>query len=236
MVINRALTLKQYVLDSVAAGSAATLFANPAILTAFYTTMTSAATAIQTAINVWTLAPTKGNKKAIKDAMDAAKVIMKSYALQVQVIANLPINAATREQAATNIEQSHLTPQKLGTTKKGKPVQPVITAKNIGTGTVEAKIINPNPFESPKITFFVAISKAPITLPVTPEAVVTVVDGQLKIIAAYAYQFFLLSIDAKGRVVTFKTLTPAMDYTIYSYSKNGDTYISALSVPFDVKG
>jgi hypothetical protein len=236
MLIKRASVLKQYIVDCVSAGTGTTLYANPAILTAFYTTMTNAATAIQEAIDVWTASPTKGNKSAIKDAMDAGKVILKSYASQVQVIANLPINAVTRDQAYTNILQSHLTPQKVGITKKIKPVTPQISAKNTGTGTVDAKIINTHPYATPNITFFFAISKAPVTSPVTPEAVVSITEGQLKITAAYAYQFLMLTIDNKGKVVTFKTLTPAQDYSIYSISKNGDKFISDLSDPYDVKG
>ena len=236
MVIKKALDLKQYLNDCVAAGSVATLYVNPNITTLFYTSLTNAATAIQTAINVWTLAPTKANRTAIKDAMDAGKVLLKSYASQVQVIANLPINATTREQVVTNIGQSHLSAQKIGKTAKIKPLQPIISAKNIGTGTVEARIVNPNPYPAPSITFFFAISRPPVTTPPTPAAVVTVVEGQLKIVAGYNYEFMMLSIDSKGRIVTFKNLTPAGDYDIYCFSKNGDKFISDLSVSFDVKG
>ncbi|MEI6816459.1 MAG: hypothetical protein WCL14_07590 [Bacteroidota bacterium] len=228
IIMRRASVLKQYVEDCVSTGSAATLFKDPHITTVFYTSLTNAAIAIQTAIDICTLAPTKGNKKAIKDAMAAAKLLLVSYANQVVVIANLPINAPTREVAATNIAQSHLTPQKLSSSKKGNPAKPKFTAKNIGTGTVEVEITNGSDYQPTSITI-VAVEQAKVAEPIVQDPIVSLIRGQLVVQSAVAAQVVTLSFDGKGRFGNFDCLKSGVTYKIYAYAKNGKKQISLLS-------
>ena len=81
--IEAAKDMRQYVIDCVATGSVATLYANPNILTAFYDEGTQKAVDIQTAIDTHALIPTKSNEKAIKDKMALAVLWLKKYAGKV---------------------------------------------------------------------------------------------------------------------------------------------------------
>ncbi len=228
MLMRRATVLKQYVEDCVSTGSAATLFKDPHITTVFYASLTNAAIAIQSAIDICTLAPTKGNKKAIKDAMAAAKLLLVSYANQVVVIANLPINAPTREVAATNIAQSHLTSQKLASSKKGNPAKPKFTAINEGTGTVEVEITNGSDYQPSSITI-VAVEQASLVAPIVPDPIVSLVGGELVVQSFMAAHVVTLSFDGKGSFGTFNSLKSGVRYKIYAYAKNGKKQISPLS-------
>ena len=116
--------VKQYIIDCVGMGSVADLYSNPDIPTAYYNLGTGAATAIQTAINDWKQAPTKGNLDIIDDKVVLGKAWLDGYADRVEPIANLDANRTTRQEAATNIALSFLTPQKLVSTAKGVPETP----------------------------------------------------------------------------------------------------------------
>ncbi len=234
MIITKASIMRQYLLDCVSAGSASTLYANPAITTAFYTSMTNAAAAIQTAVTVCAANNTKANRDAIKDAIAAGKVVAASYASQVQVIANLPINAATREAAKTNIEQSHLTAQKLNQTTIGIPETPVLTGENNGIGKIKVKVTNPGVSYDPKTIIFVAVSLpiVPVTVPPTPppaDPVVTLIAGQVMVKTSVACEVITITQDGKGREVDLVGLTAGTRFSISAYTKNGNKLVSVLS-------
>ena len=228
--------LADYLWGCLTDGMAAVLYENPHILTAFYTEGNDAWDALDLAIRNWQAAPTENNLNIVKDKMALAVLWLRSYAAQVQVIANLPANCTTREEARTNIGLSFLTAQKLSNTSKGDPVTPEVTGKNLSTGKAQIKIINTIDFD-PRCSIFILVSKAPLTEPHTDDAIVELDEkGQIKISAAYDVEVFMIHLDGKGRTANFQGLTPAWGYDGYCFSKNGNKNISELSEPVVVYG
>jgi hypothetical protein len=226
-LITNSKDLLEYANNAWDEGSESTMFGDPKITTAFYASGTAAIGALELAQTNHKDAPTVTNQNIVDDKMALLVIWLTSYSNQVVVIANAPTNCTTREEAATNIGIAGLTAEKLTKTAKEAPIKNVLTGGNTGTGTATVEIV-PNPLFGPKSTTFFAVSKAPVTTPVTPDAVVTLANGQISIVASYVYHFVFLSIDGKGRSATFKTLIPAQGYNAYSFSKNGNKLIGAL--------
>ncbi len=233
-VIEKPLTVKQYITDSVATGSAAVLFKNPFIATAFYTLGTAAAADIQTAVDDYTLAPTTGNEGTILDAIVAGKSWLKLYAGKVETISNTDANRSTREEAATNITNSFLTPQKLANASKGTPETPVLTGSNVGAGKMKVKIINGETF-LPNRTNFLAVQLPESTTRDTPDPVVTLVNGQLKVVSVGACECITLCASGKGRVATLTASNTGSRYAVYAYAQNSKKFLSDLSEVIIVK-
>jgi len=233
--INNHHELSRYIGKCIEKGSVADIFKNPHILTAFYDEGTIAKEALDAAITIYEDAPINSNLLIIEDKMALVVLWLMSYAAKVTVISNLDINRTTRDEAATNVTLSWLTPHKIGRTAKLKPDTPVLVSENVGTGKAMVKIINSNPF-NPKSSFFIAVSKPQVTVPPTPDAEVSIVEGQFLIHANYPCQVFMITVDGKGRVANFKNLTPAGSYNGYCFSKNGNKLISYLSEPVLIKG
>ena len=216
-------------------GMAAPMYENPHILTAFYTAGNFAYDALALAISNHEEVPTDDNELIVKAKMALAVIWLRSYANQVFLIANDSTNCTTRDEAVININASGLTAQKLTQTKKVKPEKLVLLGKNLGTGIGQIKIVNDNPFVV-RSSVFILVSKPPVTSPPTPDAVVSIVNGQFNVAATYAYQLSLLVLDGKGRIATFNNLIPAQGYNGYGFSKNGNKLIGDLSDPVLVKG
>jgi hypothetical protein len=219
--------LRQYGLDCVTTGSTYILFKDPAITTAFYASITLACGAIQTAINTHTTSPTEGNKAAIGVAMDALILILDSYALQVETISNLAVNAATREAAYANILLSFLTPQKLNANSKGDPQILELRVTDLGGGKAEVEIMNGADFDPSSIVVF-AVSQPATTLPPTAAPIVTLSSGQITMLSAIAVQMISMSVQGKGRKMIFTGFTKGVNYMFYGYSQNGKKQISLL--------
>jgi hypothetical protein len=227
--------LADYLWGCLTDGMASVLYENPHILTAFYTAGNSAYDALALAITNHQEVPTEDNELIVKAKMALAIIWLRSYANQVYLIANDSTNCTTREEAVININASGLVAQKLTQTKKVKPAKLILLGKNLGTGIGELKIANDNPFVV-RSSVFILVSKPPVTSPPTPDAVVSIVDGQFSVAATYAYQLSLLVLDGKGRVAVFNNLIPAQGYSGYGFSKNGNKLIGDLSDPVLVKG
>ena len=224
-----------YLGNCIAAGSVAPLFLDPHILAAFYASGTTAKTAISTAITNHEAAPTVANANIVKDKVALAKIWLDSYADQVEVIANLPINCTTRAEAATNISISFLTPQKIVFSAKGAPDKPELVAKNIGTSTVEVEVTNGIEFV-PTSMVFIAVEQPPTVVPAIAEPLVSLTRGQLVATCDVAIHTVMISVEGKGRIVTFDVLKPGSKYKIYAYAMNGKKQISLLSVGVLVQG
>jgi len=232
-LIKDALELIQYTIDCVNTGSAATLYKDPNITTAFYTSLTEAADGIQIALKMYTRFPTKGNKKAIGVAMDAAVEVLNSYSAKVVPIANLPANAATLEAAYANILLSHLTPQKLGRNKKGDPQIPELKITDLGGGKARVEIINGGDFH-PSSLIIMAVSLPGITVPPAnpPLAppIVILNKGIVSIFAVGAFQMLSTTIEGKGRDIIFPGFIKGVIYVFYAYAQNGKKQISQMCV------
>ena len=227
--------LQNYLDNCITKGSAEPMFEDPHISNTFYGEGTDISDALKLARKNYKDAPIESNLLIKDDKMSLAKLWLKDYASKVMPIANDPMNCTTREEAATNITLSGLMAQKLGRSAASPPETPVLIGLNIGVGMAKIDIVNGSTFH-PKETIFVAVSKAPITIPPTPDAVVTLVEGQLKMSADYKLEFFLLTIDGKGKTVIFKELAPNLFYEFYAFSKDGKKLVSALSAGIPVKG
>ena len=162
--IVKASKLRQYIIDCVATGEASVLYVVPNITAIFYLAGTNAAAAIQTSITNYNAAPTKANRNIMKDKMALGVIWLDSYAAYVAGIANLPANCTTREEAATNISTSFLTPQKITASTAGAPEIPAFTAVNIGTEKVEIEVSN-GKTNKPKVTVFVFVPLPPVADP-----------------------------------------------------------------------
>src|ERR1035441_3366968 len=228
--------MRDLINETIRIASIAPLYIDPNITTVFYDEGTADAGAINTAILVWQGNRTTANNNVIKDKVALGVIWMDSFADKVEVIANADVNRTTEEEASTNIQLANLTPEKLTQTKKDTPVTPVISAKNVGTGQVEAKNITPHGEEVPDETFFVAIEMPAVTVPVTPDPVPSITLNQFKVALAAAAEINTINGTGKGGIVTFKNLKPGIGYMIVAYTKNGNKFISELSNLVFVKG
>src|ERR1700722_15891194 len=173
--------LKEYIYSCKGMGSVAALYKNTAIPTLFYTSMQEAGDAIGAAVSVWELAPTKGNLGLVHLSMEDGVVVMDSYADQVEVIANNPSNRSSREGASVNIDLSFLTPYKLDASPKGKPDQPVLVGTHFTLGEVAFEVTNHGD-TVPTQTTVILVQLAPVTDPITPDPVVSIVNGMPKVV------------------------------------------------------
>ncbi len=225
--INAAL-VKEYIDNCVHTGSAATLFKDPHITNAFYSEGIDASNGIENAIKVCALAPTTGNKNTIIVKMEIGKLWLNNYSDRVEVISNDDANRTTREEAATNIMQSYLTPQKLRRAKKGKPEAPIIAVENVGTGKVDARILNGVDYK-PTQTTYIAVEAA-------AGASVSLSGNQLNVEMTSAGHVVVKSAAQKGKLIHFTGLKPGIEYLIYAYAQNGKNQVSPLSRVMKVRG
>jgi len=218
--------IKQYIDNCVNAGSRSDLFKNPNIAAGFYDEGNAASGAIRDAINKHALFPTKANYDLIFVKADFGRMWLNRYAGKVEVIANDNANRTTREEAATNILLSYLTPQKLKNAKKGKPEAPEIVAVNITTGEIDARIVNGADYQPSQTTF--------ILIEVAAEATLRFVKDQLMIEATNKGQVVVKTAAKKGKYTHFVGLNSAL-YAIYAYAQNGRNQVSELSKPVFVR-
>jgi hypothetical protein len=225
--------IRAYIEDCVAAGSGAPLYANPAITTAFYTAGTTAAGNITAAIKTYTSAPTDANLGIIATRRTEGIEWLEQYATDVETIANLDVNRATREAAYINILQSYLTPQKLSSSSKGIPETPVITGTISGANVMSLVVTNGATY-IPSQTNFVVVQLPEFTTEETPDPVVTLVDGQITITGAVGATIFK-SVSGKGKSTTTKFPLTGVRYAVYAYAQNGKKLVSGLSVKIIVE-
>ena len=210
-------------------GSDSVLFGVPNISLIDYAEGTFAIEALDESINIHDDAPTSINLGIVKNKMALLVLWLIDFAGQVVVIANNPLNCTTLQEAGTNIGIAGLSYRKIGKSSTGKPIQIALTGGNIGTGVAQVEVV-PDVDFGPKSTTFIAVSKAPITNPPTPDALVTLdEDGQLSVLAYYVFQIFIVTVEGKGRFAKFKKLTPALGYNSYAFSKNGNKLFGKLS-------
>lgn len=197
---------KDYMNDSIRTGKASDFYKDPNITTVYYNAGKVLADAIKTAVDKYTDAPIDANKERIEVAMASGLVWMNGYAAQVQVIANLPANRATQDEAATNILQSFLKYQALTKTMKSTPENPELSGKVVaGPGAINVNIVNGATF-NPLRTVIVSVSEPLLTNPITPPSIVNVVDGQLNIETFGPSTISVNVIPGKGRLAKFKSL------------------------------
>jgi hypothetical protein len=231
----------EYIFGCLTDGMAAALYESPAISAVFYTAGNEAWAALDTAITIYNGNVTPNNLKIVKAKMALCVVWMRSYAVQVQAIANLPINAATREEIVINIEQSYLTAQKLTSSEKGAPEQPSLTGKNLGIGEIGVQVINTGVTFDPQSIIILAVSVpvAPVTTPPSPTpppADVTLSEsGVVRVTSTVGIDLITLTLNGKAREVTFTGLITGTWYYIYAYSKNNNKKLSDLTVPILVR-
>jgi hypothetical protein len=223
----------QYVTNRVNAGKNSVLYAIPNIGAAVYNAGTSAAAAIQTAIDKYGLAPTKGNAGIIKNKVALAIKWLDSLVALVVPIANDPANCDTRDEAATNISIIGFTPEKLFFSSKGTPQTMKFTATYVGGGIVELDIIMPPDFNPTTITV-VAVAIPPVTDPPTPLPKVSLVNGQVLITAKVFVASFTKTITGKGKSLKLSKMDTCANWNIYMYCQHGNTQISLLSVAVPV--
>jgi len=210
-------------------GSGSVLFEDPHITMVFYAEGTFAIEELEESMDIHEDAPIPNNLLIVKGKMALLVLWLIDYAGQVVVIANADANCTTREEAATNIGISGLTAQKLGKTTAKIPIQVALTGGNVGSGRATVEVVEDVDF-GPKSTTFIAVSKPPVTFPITPDAeVILDSDGQLSFIASYIFQVFMITIEGKGRVAKFTKLIPAQGYNSYAFSKNGNKLFGKLS-------
>lgn len=210
-------------------GSDSVLFGVPHISLIDYAEGTFAIEALDEAIDTHEDAPIPNNLLIVKAKMALLVLWLLDYANQVVIIANADTNCTTRLEAATNIGLSGLNYQKLVKTTTGNPIQVALTGGNVGTGRATVEVVEDADF-GPKSTTFIAVSIPPVTNPITPDAIVTLdSDGQLRFIADYIFQVFIITVEGKGRVAKFTKLTPAQGYNSYAFSKNGNKLFGKLS-------
>ncbi len=232
--IKHAAALIQYIINCINAGSGFSLYEDPNIPTEFYEEGTARFEAIQTAVNTYAKVRKKANKRAISTAMARGMNWLAVYADMVEAIANADANRKTREEAAANISQSFLTPEKLNQRRKGAPETPVIVGKNIGTGKVVIRIANGKTYRPTK-TIIVAI-EGPETLDDGTEPVVNIVNGLLEITVAGAAHIVFSSADGKGKKTDFKGLKAGIAYHFFAYGMNGKKQVSELSGRLILRG
>ncbi len=226
--------LMKYVTDAVAKGSNAGLYKNPFIITAVYDKGTQAAADIQTAMDDYATTPSPENEKTIGDKMVLAKGWLKEYSKLVEPIANDNANRSTREEAATNILAANLSYQKLTSASAGDPITPAFTAKSVGDGKIKIDVINGAEYH-PRTTLFLAVQLPDKTTDVTPDPIVTLVKGQLKVSSNGITETITQSMSGKGRTNIIATSNSGSRYAVYLYSQNGKKEVSELSMPVTVK-
>lgn len=225
--------VQTYIENCVSTGSGATLYANPTILTAFYEAGTTAAESIAGAIKTYTDAPTDANLKLIAVARTAGIEWLESYASQVEVIANLDVNRATREAAYANILVSFLSAQKLANSTKGVPETPVITGTISGANIISIVVTNGATY-IPSQTNFVIVQLPAYTTEETPDPVVTLVKGQITVSGASGATIYK-SLSGKGKSTTVNFPVTGVRYAVYAYAQNGKKLVSDLSAKIIVQ-
>jgi hypothetical protein len=233
--------LRDYLWNCLTDGMASVLFASPAVLAAFYTAGNDAYDALALAITNYELNDSNRNLRIVKAKMALAVLWLRDYANQVQVIANLPVNVVVRQDAADNISTSFLTPQKLAQSSKGAPEVPVLSGKRGAIeGGIDIEVMNHGVGFNPTSINFIAVllTDTPVTEPPTPtipDPVVTLTAGQVLVSSAVATQVASISLDGKGKFISFVGLMSGRRYAIYAYTKNGKKLVSVLSAPIIVQ-
>ena len=224
-------TLRDYIQECIAIGSVSTLFLNPAITTAFYAAGTVAYGALALAITNYSNNITTENLKIVKAKMALVVVWLRSYAAQVQVIANLPINCTTRLEASNNILASYLTPAKLISTRKGNPDAPLFNAKFVD-GIIVVNITNGKTYHPASITI-IAVAVPPVTVPATPNPTVTLVQSTatVSIVSKVGVHTISKSFSGKGTSGKIAGATLSASYNLVAYAQNGNKQCSLLSAP-----
>ena len=225
--IKKAAKQVEYITNCVSTGSASVLYADPDISNDFYDEGTAAAEEIKAAMEIHRLAPTDANLKTIADKRKIGNLWTYSYVEKVEIIANDDANRDSREEAATNISHSFLTPQEIRKGKKGKPKEPILTAEFINSRDVFVELQNGKTFK-PYNTIYVIVS-----LPASDSEIkrpeVSIVEGQLKIKSYGPSEIFSQTADGKGAFTTFKNLISGVDYMVFAYAQNGKKQCSGLS-------
>ncbi len=226
--------LWDFITECVAKGLVAALFMNPNILTAYYTSGTTAANALLAAINVYKAAPTTANLEIVEAKMALVVIWLDGYSDQVETISNAPANRTTRDEAAANILISGLQYQALTLTKKGTPVTPTFTAKNTGGGgNAEIEVTNGKTVK-PNLTHFILVEIPVGTDPVTHEPILPAVvslraNGQISVSCTVPVRVETIAMTGKGKITKISHLATGISYDVYGITKNGKTLISALS-------
>jgi hypothetical protein len=221
--------LKQYILDRVSQGSGSTMFGGTNIPAAEYADGTTAAGAIGTAITNRSANPSIPNKRAVIDKMALGVEYLDGLATLAIPIANLPANATTREEAATNITVIGFTPEKLTASSHGIPATATFTAIYVGNGIIELEITNGADFEPAAINV-VAVALPPVTIPATPPPVVTLSNGQIQVTSKVSVPIITKTVTGKGRGLKLSSMDSNPSWLIYIYSMNGNKLISLISV------
>ena len=78
--------IMQYIMNCANTGADSDLYGSPNISMAFFNQGIAAGNAIQTAMTLYTLKPTKGNRKNVKNKIVKGKIWVNSYADKVEVI------------------------------------------------------------------------------------------------------------------------------------------------------
>lgn len=225
--------VRKYVDDCVNVGSAASLYATPAVSTAFYGEGITVSFNITEALKVCSKSPTKGNFKKLGVKKKEGIRWLGSYASQVENIANMDVNRATREAAYANILLSNLTPQKLANSSKGKPETPVITGAITGAKLMLIKITNGDSY-IPSQTNFIMLELPEFTTSASPDPVVELKNGQL-IIRGATGDVITKSLEGIGKSTIMQFYNTGKRYAIYAYAQNGKKLTSELSAKIIVE-
>ncbi len=226
--------LLDFINQCISKGLLAALFMNPNILTAFYTSGSTAAAALLLAINNYKASPIKANLDIVEAKMALVVIWLDSYSDQVETISNAPANRTTREEAGANIELAGLQHQALTATKKGTPVTPTFTAKNTGGGgNAEIEVTNGKTVK-PNLTHFILVEIPVGTDPVTHEPILPAVvslraNGQISVSCTVPVRVETIAMAGKGKITKISHLATGISYNVYGITKNGKTLISALS-------
>jgi hypothetical protein len=135
--IFNAAALIKYLTYCVQNGSGYVLFEDPNITTEFYDLGIAAYESIELSLKDYNGRKSKAKLKALRNTMVVGKKWAYAYSDQVEDISNDDANCNTQEEAAANISQSYLTPQKLAQGRKGNPEQPVITGAKKSGGIID---------------------------------------------------------------------------------------------------
>jgi len=220
--------VRDYLWNCLTDGMASTLFCDPHILAAFYAAGNTIYDALALAVTNYETNDSSGNHRIMKAKMALAIIWLRSYAAQVQVIANDPAHCTTRQDAADNISTSFLTPQKLVSTSKGVPATPVITAKFAGEGVIEVTITNGPTFKPSSINVVVA-GVPVVTDPLAPLPVIALADGQITVTSKVSVPVTTKSVSGKGRSAKMTSMNKCTSYLVAVYAQNGNKLISLLS-------
>ena len=232
--IEKPADLGEYIVDCVEMGSNSDLYSDPSITAVFYGKGTDCGANIQFAITAEKQSPTEGNKLAVTNQMALGVLWLKSYSSQVEVLANLPANRTTREQAAENITHSFLSYQQLETVPKGDPESPVFTVESLGSGNFKVTIVNGATY-TPSRTNLIAIEMPPATVPPTADPVVALAGNQMRVQLGCAAEVVTNSLSGKGRSTIINVLNTSSKFIIYGFSQNGNKQVSKISAGIIVK-